>query len=184
MSTEEGVWLSAAELAEYGKVGIPGLPGTSRGCRDKAEREGWPAEKVPGKGGPGGTKTIYEVPRVIARAIRASDGMINTSSFLPDLDPSKVRGLVVHASGAGKTGASQQSLRNEAVHDHQPYGEVDPLLLEKVVGQMLRYLEENKDRVRIDVERQAALIAILYRWAAKSGGISDEEFLQLMRAAA
>lgn len=98
-----------------------------------------------------------------------------------DLASPQLKGLMTPALGQGKT---QLAGRVNRVATEVPSSDIDPLLLERVVSLMLEYLEENKDRVRIDIKRQAALIAVLYRWAAKSGGISDEEFAQLMRAAA
>lgn len=70
---EEELWLSAEEMAQWSARGVPGLPGTARGSRDKAQREGWPAKQVQGKGGPGGLKTLYRPPASILAAIRALD---------------------------------------------------------------------------------------------------------------
>lgn len=70
MSTEhDDSWLSAEELAEYGKRA--GLPGTARGCTKKAQREHWPSRQVQGKGGKGGIKTLYQPPTALLAAIGA-----------------------------------------------------------------------------------------------------------------
>lgn len=70
MSNEhDGPWLSAADLAEYGKRA--GLPGSARGCTKKAQRENWPAKQVRGKGGKGGLKTLYRPPATVLAAIDA-----------------------------------------------------------------------------------------------------------------
>lgn len=68
---EVGLWISAEDMAQLSARGIPGLPGTARGCRDKAQREGWPSKRVQGKGGPGGVKTVFQPPPAIAAAISA-----------------------------------------------------------------------------------------------------------------
>lgn len=68
MSSEhDDVWLSAEDLAEYGKRA--GLPGTPRGCTKKAQREQWPSRQVQGKGGKGGIKTLYQPPTALLAAI-------------------------------------------------------------------------------------------------------------------
>ncbi|MEW5893341.1 MAG: S24 family peptidase [Pseudomonadota bacterium] len=70
MSSEhDDVWLSAEDLAEYGKRA--GLPGTPRGCTKKAQREQWPSRQVQGKGGKGGIKTLYQPPTALLAAIKS-----------------------------------------------------------------------------------------------------------------
>lgn len=70
MSSEhDDVWLSAEDLAEYGKRA--GLPGTPRGCTKKAQREQWPSRQVQGKGGKGGIKTLYQPPTALLAAINS-----------------------------------------------------------------------------------------------------------------
>ncbi|THF65868.1 hypothetical protein E6C76_10035 [Pseudothauera nasutitermitis] len=68
---EVELWLSAEDMAQLSARGIPGLPGTARGCRDKAQREGWPSRQVQGRGGPGGIKTLFRPPPAIAAAVNA-----------------------------------------------------------------------------------------------------------------
>lgn len=67
-----------------------------------------------------------------------------------------------------------------------PYrvGLVDSLLLEQVIAIFLEYLDANKDRVRIDRGRHAAVIAVLYKIAAASGKADKAELEQVLRAAA
>lgn len=50
MGVERGAndWLTARELAE---LALPGLPGTERRIREKADREGWQSRKRAGRGG-------------------------------------------------------------------------------------------------------------------------------------
>jgi phage repressor protein C with HTH and peptisase S24 domain len=66
-----GQWFSAEDLAKVGARGVLGIPGTARGCRDKAQREGWPAKQVQGKGGKGGVLTLYQPPAQVLAAIDA-----------------------------------------------------------------------------------------------------------------
>lgn len=73
MSTEhEEGWFSAAELAAFGTAA--GLPGSERGCKKKAQREGWPSRTVPGKGGRSGELTLYLPPRPLLAAINELGG--------------------------------------------------------------------------------------------------------------
>lgn len=73
MSTEhEEGWFSAAELAAFGTAA--GLPGSERGCKKKAQREGWPSRTVPGKGGRSGELTLYLPPRPLLAAIKELGG--------------------------------------------------------------------------------------------------------------
>lgn len=68
MSTEQaGRWLSATDLAKYGKEA--GLPGTARGCRLRAQREGWESMVIKGRGGPNGELTVYMPPPPVQAAI-------------------------------------------------------------------------------------------------------------------
>lgn len=70
MSSEhDTVWLSAEDLADYGKRA--GLPSTPRGCTLKAQREHWPWRQVQGKGGKGGVKTLYQPPAQVLAEINA-----------------------------------------------------------------------------------------------------------------
>ena len=74
MSNEhDDLWLSAEDLAEYGKRA--GLPGTARGCTKKAQREQWPSRQIQGKGGKGGIKTLYQPPTALAAAIASLGGL-------------------------------------------------------------------------------------------------------------
>lgn len=66
-----GQWFSAEDLAKVGARGVLGIPGTARGCRDKAQREKWPAKQVQGKGGKGGVLTLYQPPAQVLAAIDA-----------------------------------------------------------------------------------------------------------------
>ena len=70
METSER-WFSAEDLAKVGARGVLGIPGTARGCRDKAQRERWPAKQVQGKGGKGGVLTLYQPPAQVLAAIDA-----------------------------------------------------------------------------------------------------------------
>lgn len=67
-----GQWFSAEDLAKVGARGVLGIPGTARGCRDKAQREKWPAKQVQGKGGKGGVLTLYQPPAQVLAAIDAA----------------------------------------------------------------------------------------------------------------
>lgn len=58
---------SCAELAE---MKLPGLPGSERRMRDRAEKEGWESRQVPGKGGKGGLRTEYQPPAAIMALIK------------------------------------------------------------------------------------------------------------------
>jgi phage repressor protein C with HTH and peptisase S24 domain len=84
-----GQWFSAEDLAKVGARGVLGIPGTARGCRDKAQREGWPAKQVQGKGGKGGVLTLYQPP---AQVLAAIDAVVD----LPP--PSPARGKPIPAS--------------------------------------------------------------------------------------
>lgn len=58
--------LSALELSLLKKTAnLRSLPGTDRAISIKAERENWDSEKVAGKGGKGGLKTIFTLPRYV-----------------------------------------------------------------------------------------------------------------------
>ena len=59
---------------------------------------------------------------------------------------------------------------------------VDTLLLEKVSAGLLAYLAEHKDSIRIDANRHAALIAVLYKYAVQAGGYNEADLRQLLRA--
>lgn len=53
------LYISAEELAE---LGVPGVPRSRQGVRDRARRDKWEERQVPGKGGPGGQRTEYAPP--------------------------------------------------------------------------------------------------------------------------
>lgn len=61
---------------------------------------------------------------------------------------------------------------------------LDPHLLEAVTSALFSWIDEHKDVVRIDPSRYGALITVLYRWAANSGGLRADDLEQIMRAAA
>lgn len=67
-----------------------------------------------------------------------------------------------------------------------PYrtGLVDSLLLEQVIAVFIEYIDANRDRVRIDRSRHAAVIAVLYKIAAATGKADKSELEQVLRAAA
>lgn len=67
-----------------------------------------------------------------------------------------------------------------------PYrvGLVDSLLLEQVIAVFIEYIDANRDRVRIDRSRHAAVIAVLYKIAAAAGKADKSELEQVLRAAA
>lgn len=59
-------WLSASDLAELAKFAdLKSLPRTDKGISVKAKRDEWQFEKVDGKGGPGGKKTIFKLPNYV-----------------------------------------------------------------------------------------------------------------------
>lgn len=63
-------WFSAADLAEFGKNWVAGLPTTSVGCKGRAVSKGWESRQVQGKGGPNGLLTEYKPPQEVLEAIR------------------------------------------------------------------------------------------------------------------
>ncbi|KPN71632.1 S24 family peptidase [Neisseria sp. 83E34] len=70
-----GFKLDIAQIIEISKkakeLGIAsGLPSSKPGIADKAERENWTFELVPGKGGRGGMKKLYTIPRYIVEELR------------------------------------------------------------------------------------------------------------------
>lgn len=62
-------WFSAADLAEFGKNWVAGLPTTSVGCKGRAVSKGWESRQVQGKGGPNGVLTEYKPSKEILEAI-------------------------------------------------------------------------------------------------------------------
>lgn len=56
VSTYAEQWFSADDLAA---LRVPGLPGTGKSIREKAQAEGWRYREVPGRGGRGGVKREY-----------------------------------------------------------------------------------------------------------------------------
>lgn len=85
-----------------------------------------------------------------------------------------------------------QEHRNLLVHgrvaeDRLPYGvtaEVDSLLLQQVADVFFGWMHEHRDKVRIDRSRWGAVIAVLYRVAAKSGKAEKSELEQVLSIAA
>jgi len=64
-------WFSAADLAEFGKNWVAGLPTTSVGCKGRAVSKGWESRQVQGKGGPNGVLTEYKPSQEVLDAIRS-----------------------------------------------------------------------------------------------------------------
>jgi putative transposase len=73
---------SCAELTE---MKLPGLPGSERRMRDRAEKDGWQFIQVPGKGGRGGLRTEYQPPANIMTLIkeRALQTLIQSTAVTP-----------------------------------------------------------------------------------------------------
>lgn len=61
---------SSAELAA---MKLPGLPGSERNMRARAQAENWASRQVPGKGGKGGMRIEYAPPKAIMELIRAGE---------------------------------------------------------------------------------------------------------------
>lgn len=63
-------WFSASDLEVLAKsADLKTLPKTERGISTKAKREEWAFEKVDGKGGPGGKKTIFQLPTYVVEEL-------------------------------------------------------------------------------------------------------------------
>lgn len=61
---------------------------------------------------------------------------------------------------------------------------VDSLLLQQVADFFFAWMDENRNRVRIDRSRWGAVIAVLYKVAAKSGKAEKAELEQVLSIAA
>lgn len=61
---------------------------------------------------------------------------------------------------------------------------VDSLLLQDVIDFFHVWLEQNKDRTRIQRSAHGAVIAVLYRYASQTGKVEKAELEQVLRIAA
>lgn len=153
MSSEHNnVWLSAEDLAEYGKRA--GLPGTPRGCTKKAQREQWPSRQVQGKGGKGGIKTLYQPPVALLAAI-------NTVGKPSQAAPAKIKPTPVQAP---------HRVGQPAPPSHLPSAQeaATPALDLHTLQTVIAMLEEELERKRahLDPARKAEVISLLYDEAA------------------
>lgn len=86
----------------------------------------------------------------------------------------------------GEAGTSRAtSLAAESVAQaYSVIGDVNSLLLQQVVEVFFDWMQENRDRVRLDRSRWGAVIAVLYKVAAKSGKAEKSELEQVLSIAA
>lgn len=80
-------WFSAKELAALNPRGLR-IPGSERGCRNLAKREGWPSREVQGKGGRGGVLTLYRPPDALLAQIAALDEGVSIGSSIAEYETS------------------------------------------------------------------------------------------------
>jgi len=103
-------WFSAAELAEFGKNWVGGLPTSSVGCKGRAVSKGWESRQVQGKGGPNGILTEYKPPQEILEAIHryiANDKKdIHASPDSDAIEYGPAPAIKPLVSGSGKHGGA------------------------------------------------------------------------------
>ncbi len=92
-------WFSAADLAEFGKNWVGGLPTTSVGCKGRAVSKGWESRQVQGKGGPSGVLTEYKPSQDILDAIHVYISENENKLISSYESPPPIKPLV---SGSGK----------------------------------------------------------------------------------
>lgn len=78
-------WFAAKELAALNPRGLR-IPGSERGCRNLAKREGWPSREVQGKGGRGGVLTLYRPPDALLAQIAALDDGPSAGSVIAEYE--------------------------------------------------------------------------------------------------
>lgn len=160
-------WFSAADLAALGQAYVAGLPATGRGNRARAEREGWEARQVKGKGGPGGVKTEYKPDAKTLRLIAEHFSHVSAPSSAEILQEAPTE-----QSKAGQ--AAGQVLEQ----DGYAYS---PDLLESVVRGVEEFIRAHG--LDPSPEKKAIAISLMYRYAIVMGSqlsTSDiEKFLKL-----
>ena len=135
-----------------------------------------------------------EPQRAFARRCGISEGSLR--DYMRDENP-KVPGLTAAAAIAdaggymvdwlatGRLPKTRAELRamQDAAKAAAP-GAIDSVLLQEVMEFFARWVRDNATRVRIDQDRHAAVIAVLYKIAAKSGKVEKPELEQVLSLAA